>query len=340
MEAHAPTALTHPERRSPVARVGASARKRPALVLLGLLLLIGAVLVGFHGLQDVAQRTVNGTVSGSYYALGAVGLTLVYGILKLVNFAHGDMLTFGAYIAFAFNVSIGMPILPSILIAVALTAALGVSFELAMWRPMRKKGAGLLQLLLMAIGLAFVIRNTIQLFASTEQRVLDVDRTSTVEFIGLRIGQTQLAVVITGVVVLGLIALMLKLTSLGRQMRALSDNFALAETTGIDTNRIVIVTWVFAGGLAGLAGVLYAAAIGSFTPNLGFFLLLSLFAAVILGGIGNAYGALIGGLVLGVAQEWSTLLFESRWKLAVGFVILILVLVVRPQGLFGREQKI
>jgi neutral amino acid transport system permease protein len=109
--------------------------------------------------------------------------------------------------------------------------------------------------------------------------------------------------------------------------------------TGINTDRVVIATWIFAAGLAGLAGVLYTAAIGTMTPNLGFFLLLSLFAAVILGGIGSAYGALAGGLLLGLAQEWSTLVIDPRWKVAVGFGILILVLIVRPQGLFGRRER-
>ena len=221
-----------------------------------------------------------------------------------------------------------------------LFALCGVGLELLMWRPMRAKRAGMLPLLLMSIGLAFVIRNGIQMVAGTSQRNLRVNVTSTIGFIGLRIGRTELIVVVTGVVVLTLVGLMLRYTRLGKQMRALADNFELAEATGIDTNRIVLATWLLAGGLAGLAGVLYAAAVGTFTPDLGFLLLLSLFAAVILGGIGDAYGALAGGLLLGLIQEWSTLVIDARWKVAVGFAALIITLVLRPQGIFGRARTI
>ena len=146
--------------------------------------------------------------------------------------------------------------------------------------------------------------------------------------------------VLASVVVLTLVGLMLRFTRLGKQMRALADDAELAETTGIDTNRIIVATWLLAGGLAGLAGVLYASAVGVFTPDLGFLLLLSLFAAVILGGIGDAYGALAGGLLLGLIQEWSTLVIDARWKVAVGFAALIITLVLRPQGIFGRARTI
>ena len=312
----------------------------PVRAAAALLVAVMLVLAIAYGVEALAQRTINGIVSGSYFALGAVGLTLVYGTLKLVNFAHGDMLTFGAYVAFLFNVTIGLPIVLAALVAIALTAALGFASDRVMWRPMRAKGAGLLQLLLMAIGLAFVIRYGIQFVAGTAPRRLDVDVTSSIEFLGLRIGRTELIVVIVGLATLAAVVLMLRHTLLGKQMRALSDNFELAEVTGIDTDRIVFATWVFAGGLAGLAGVLLVAAIGSMTINIGFFVLLSLFAAVILGGIGNAYGALVGGMVIGLAQEWSTLVLDARWKVAVGFAILIAVLVVRPAGIFGRERTL
>ena len=317
----------------------AAADRRPARVALGIVVLIALALIAAYGLHDVAQRTVNGLVSGSYFALGAVGLTLVYGTLKLVNFAHGDLLTFGAYMAFLANVTWGLPLVVAAVFAVVCAAALGIATERVMWRPMRAKRAGLLQLMLMTLGLAFVIRYGIQLFAGTAQRALEVNVIASIEVLGLRIGRTELIVVLVGVAVLLAVGLMLRLTSLGRQMRALADDFELAEVSGIDTDRVVIATWIFAAGLAGLAGVLYTAAIGTMTPNLGFFLLLSLFAAVILGGIGNAYGALAGGMLLGLAQEWSTLVIDARWKIAVGFAILILVLIVRPQGLFGRAER-
>lgn len=321
-------------------RVREGAGRHPVAVTAAGIAILLLVLIAAFGLQTTAQRTVNGLVSGSYFALGAIGLTLIYGTLKLVNFAHGDMLTFAAYVAFLVNVTLGAPLIVGVLAAVAATALLGVGFEKVMWRPMRDKRAGLLQLLLMAIGLAFLLRNSIQFVAGTETRRLDVDVTSSITFLGLRIGQTELIVLVVGFSVLLLIALMLRSTTLGKQMRALSDNFDLAAVTGIDTDRIILFTWLLAAGTAGLAGVLVSAAIGAFNPNVGFFLLLSLFAAVILGGIGNAYGALAGGLIIGLMQEWSTLLFDPRWKVAVGFAVLILALVVRPQGIFGRDRTV
>ena len=314
--------------------------ENPAWVALIVLALIALALIIGEGLQEFAQRSVNGIVSGSYFALGAIGLTLVYGILKLVNFAQGDMLTFGAYIAFLFDATLDMPLAVALVAGVLATAALGVAQELAMWRPMRAKKAGMLQLLLMSLGLAFVLRYVIQFIWGTEPRSLDADVTSSISFLGLSIGETELIVVIISFVVLTAVATMLRVTSLGRQMRALADNFDLAETTGIDTGQVVLKTWLLAGGLAGLAGVLVVASTGSLTPNTGFYLLLPLFAAVVLGGIGNAYGALAGGMVIGLTQEWSTLVVESQWKVAVSFLVLIIVLIVRPQGIFGRERTL
>lgn len=337
MEAESVAAPRHD---SPLAALRATIRDRPWIVAVAVLVVIAALLLASFGLRLFAQRTVNGLVAGTYFALGAVGLTLVYGILKLVNFAHGDMLTFGAYIAFFVNVSLGMPLPFAILGAVAVTALLGVAFEMSMWRPMRRKRAGMLQLLLMAIGLAFVLRNGVQMIWGSQPRTLDVEVTAALTFLGLRIGETELLAVVLGLSTLVVVALVLRFTSLGKQMRALADNLDLAETTGINTGRVIIATWIFAAGLAGLAGVLVVAATGSLNPNTGFFLLLALFASVILGGIGNAFGALAGGLVIGLAQEWSTLVIAAQWKVAVSFVILILVLILRPQGIFGREQTL
>jgi neutral amino acid transport system permease protein len=314
-------------------------RSQPALVVLAAMLAFAFVLGVLEGLHAVGQTTVNGLISGSYFALGAAGLTLVYGVLKLIHFAHGDFLTFGAYVAFVVTGGVlDLPIVVATLVAVAATAALGLALEGIMWRPMRRRGAGMFQLVLMALGLAFVIRNTIQLVAGSEQRSLGLNVTDSFELAGLRIGRTELAVVTVGFSVLLTLGVMLKFSSLGKQIRALSDNPELAETTGIDTGRIIIITWVLAGGLAGLAGVLYAGALGSMNPNLGFAIVLSLFAAVIVGGIGNAYGALAGGVLIGVIQEWSTLVVDASLKVAVGFGVLIAVLILRPQGIFGGAR--
>ncbi|HKH42500.1 MAG TPA: branched-chain amino acid ABC transporter permease [Solirubrobacterales bacterium] len=320
-------------------RLKESLRRRPWLGAVAVILAIFLALVAAEGLHNVAQTGINGLSLGAIYALGAVGLTLVYAILKLVNFAHGDFLTFGAYMAYLVNVTWGMPLVVAVFWAMLMTAVLGLLFERLLWGPMRAKHAGFLQLILMSIGLAFLLRAIIQWFWSTEIRVLDVNTTDTVDFLGLRIGQTQLVVVIVGVAVLVAVGLMLRMTLLGKRMRALSDDLDLAETAGIDTRRVINYTWIFAGALAGLAGVL-AAAITNLRPELGFELLLPIFAAVILGGIGDAFGALAAGLVIGVMTEWSTLVIDARWKTAVGFLVLVIVLIIRPQGIFGRAKAI
>lgn len=315
------------------------ANRQPASAAAGILVLIFLVLVASKGLHDVAQTALNGMTLGSIYALGAVGLTLVYGILKLVNFAHGDFLTFGAYMAFVVNVTWGAPLIVAVFWAMAATALLGVLTERVMWGPMRRKGAGLLQLLLMSVGLAFVLRSTIQWFWGTEIRTLDVNVVDSVTFLGLRIGRTELIVVIVGIAVLVCVGLMLRYSLLGKQMRALSDDLDLAETAGVDTRRVIFYTWLFSGALAGLAGVL-AGALTNLRPELGFELLLPIFAAVVLGGIGDAFGALLAGMVLGVIIEWSTLFIDARWKVTVGFLALIIALIIRPQGIFGKAKAI
>jgi neutral amino acid transport system permease protein len=332
-------ALTAGEAPTQVERIRELANQHPARAALAVLAFMVLALIASKGLHDVAQLGLNGLSSGAIYALGAVGLTLVYGILKLVNFAHGDFLTFGAYMAYLVNVTWDLPIVVAIFWAMAATALLGIVLEKVMWGPMRARGAGMLQLLLMAIGLALVLRYSIQFIWSTELRQLDVNRTETVQFLGLTVGRTNLIVIVIGFVVLVATGMMLRYTLLGKRMRALSDDLDLAETSGIDTSRVILWTWVFAAGFAGLAGVL-AGAITQVQPEVGFELLLPIFAAVVLGGIGNAYGALAGGIVLGLVIEWSTLFIDARWKTAIGFVVLILVLIVRPQGIFGRAKTV
>src|SRR5215208_7181895 len=175
-------------------------RLQPWLGGVAVIVAIFLVLVATKGIHDVAQTGINGLSLGAIYALGAVGLTLVYGILKLVNFAQGDFLTFGAYMAYLVNVTWGAPLVVAVFWAMLMTALLGILFERLLWGPMRAKHAGFLQLILMSIGLAFVLRAVVQWFWSTEIRILDVNTTDTVDFLGLRIGQTELIVVIVGLV--------------------------------------------------------------------------------------------------------------------------------------------
>ena len=299
--------------------------------------LTALVLAAVVGPVAAGQATLNGLVAAGYFALGAVGLTLVFGVLRLVNFAHGDMLTFGTYVSLGVT-ALGLPFWPAAAVGVVATAVLAVLLDRLIWEPLRRARTSTLQLFLAATGLAIVLRYGVQFFATSQVRSVGLDTTSSVDIGPWHLGTLQLAVMLIGLVTIVLAGLGLRYTRLGKEMRAVSDNIALAEVSGIDTRRTIRITWLAAGGLAGLAGILYAAAIGSINPNFGFTILLSLFAAAILGGIGNAYGALAGGIVIGLAQEWSTLFFNPRWKPAVGFAILILTLLLLPRGIMGRRK--
>ena len=315
-----------------------SARLSPPVLLLVAIVLVFSALAAAVELVPASQATLNGLVAGGYMGLGAIGLTLVMGVLKLVNFAHGDLLVAGAYFTILFAY-LGMPLLLAMALSMIATALLSLATEKLVWRPLRSAGAGHLQLFLSAIGLALVLRFSIQFVAGSQVRTLGANVVSSIVIGPLRFGTLQAAALAVGLVAMLLVGLVLRYTNIGKEMRAFADNRALAEVSGINTNKIIDVTWIASGFLAGLAGILYATAIGSFNPNFGITLLLSLFAATVLGGIGNAYGALAGGLVIGLSQEWSTLFFNPRWKPAVGFALLILILLFMPRGIFGRAAR-
>jgi neutral amino acid transport system permease protein len=236
--------------------------------------------------------------------------------------------------------SFDLPLVLAAALGALAVAVFSVGLELSVWRPIRRRGVGELQLLLFALGLAFFMRNAIAFVAGSQDRQTGADVTASFHIGDVIIGRTEAIVTVLGIIVIVLVAIALKATSLGKQARALADSIQLAETTGIDTDRIVIVTWAVSGGLAGLAGIFYALPAGTVNPNLGFSLILSIFAAVVVGGIGNAYGALAGGMLIGLTQEWATLVIEPSVKVAVGFAMLILVLLVRPQGLFGAARTV
>ncbi len=313
---------------------------RMAMTLVGLFIL-GLVFALAKGADQVIQVTINGFVTGSYLALGAVGLTFVYGVLRLINFAHGDFLTVGAYGALLLNVTARVPLIPSILFGLALTSGLSVALELGLWRPLRLRGATGLQLILATIGLEFFLRYAIQFIAGPDEQSLRVNVSTSVQFGGgVYIGRTILISSVVAYAVLAGSALTLRYTRLGKQMRALADNLDLAETTGLDTQRLIVITWAVGGALAGLAGIIYVLSTGAFDPQFGFTLLLPLFAAVLLGGAGSPYGAIVGGIVLGIAEEWSTLFVSPNWKVTIAFGVLIATLLVRPQGVFSPAGRV
>jgi branched-subunit amino acid ABC-type transport system permease component len=296
-------------------------------------------------MRELAQLVANGLVTGSILAIGAVGVSLVYGVLRIVNFAHGDYLVFGAYVALAVNVGWGGHMVLAALAAIGATAALAAGLEFSLWRPLRRKGAGLFSLFIAAIGLALVLRHAVFWAGEARPRRYDVDVFQVYELGPIRLSQTQLIAIAIAFAAIVLVGLMLARTGLGKAMRALSDNRALAAVAGIDVDRTVVLTWVLAGGLAGIAGLLQGLVLNAFTPNFGFALLLPIFAAVVLGGIGSAYGALVGGVALGLVMEvstWDALAGGAPpvYKPVVAFGVLVLGLLLRPQGVFGKARAL
>jgi neutral amino acid transport system permease protein len=291
------------------------------------------------------QLLANGLVTGSVIAIAAVGVSLVYGILRLVNFAYGDFMAFGALAAYAFNGPLGLGMIPSTLLGMVATAVLSLALDVALWRPLRARRAGFMSLFLASIGLALVLRQVLLLAYGPQPHTYRVDQYKVYVIGSVRLSQPQLVTIVGAAVAIGVIGVLLARSTVGRTMRALADDRALAAIAGIDVGRVINYTWIVSGLLAGLAGVLAGLVQSSFDPNFGFQLLLPVFAAVVLGGIGSAYGALAGGLVLGLAMElstWPALLggVDPVYKPVVAFLILTVALMVRPQGLFGRARVV
>ena len=291
------------------------------------------------------QLLANGLVTGSVIAIAAVGVTLVYGILRLVNFAYGDFMAFGALIAYAFNGPLGVGIVVATVLGMIATALLSVGLDVVLWKPLRARRAGFMSLFLASIGLALVLRQSLLFAFGPQPQTYRVDQYSVYTIGSVRLSQAQVITIVAATIAILAIGLFLSRSTAGRTMRALADDRALAAISGINVGRVIIYTWILTGLLAGLAGVLAGLIQTSFDPNFGFSLLLPIFAAVVLGGIGSAYGALAGGLALGIAMELSTwpALFggvDPVYKPVVAFTVLIAALMVRPQGLFGRARVV
>jgi branched-subunit amino acid ABC-type transport system permease component len=291
------------------------------------------------------QLLANGLVTGSVIAIAAVGVSLVYGILRLVNFAYGDFMAFGALAAYAFNGPLGLGMIPSTLLGMLATAVLSLALDVALWRPLRARRGGFMSLFLASIGLALVLRQVLLLAYGPQPQTYKVDQFKVYVIGSVRLSEPQFITIIGATAAICALGVFLSRSTVGRTMRALADDRALAAIAGIPVGRVITYTWIISGLLAGLAGVFAGLVQSSFDPNFGFQLLLPVFAAVVLGGIGSAYGALAGGLVLGLAMEvstWPSLLggVNPVYKPVVAFGILIVALMLRPQGLFGRARVV
>lgn len=298
---------------------------------------------------------VNGVVLGAVIALGAVGLTLVYGVLRFANVAHGDYMTMGAYAALfmvggllpALGIeghglgpfTFGYPLLIA-LPAAAVIAALGaIALDETVYRRLRDRGVNAVVFAMASLGVAIALRGLVQIIWSGEtQRYPRESRQVYHLLMDVRIPPDSIFIAVAAVVLTAAVYLTLTRTKMGKAMRATADNPALALVSGIDTRSVIRWTWVMSAGLAAMAGVLLAVFQAQLLPIMGWKFLIPLFAAVILGGIGNPYGALVGAFIIGVTSEVSTQWINPSYKPAVAFFIMIAMLLVRPRGIFGGPR--
>ncbi|MEK6986957.1 MAG: branched-chain amino acid ABC transporter permease [Candidatus Thermoplasmatota archaeon] len=320
-------------------------------------LVIAAVTAALSPLFGIAilQFLINGVVVGSIYVLGATGLSLIFSIRKFANFAHGEFMTFGAYMAFTVNAMWALDIVYGLVFAIVMTAVLAMILEFLVFRKLA--GRGPVSLLVASIGVTIFLQNLVAATYGTDIKqytLRAVRNISLYEEGGVQVlsippirGLLPLGVSIALIVFLHLF---LSRTTLGKAMRATADNPDLARSSGIKIRNVILWTWAIAGALAGVAGVLLAIVIDVRT-NLGFGVLLFVFAAVIVGGLGSAYGAMVGGLVVGIAQELSAALLAwlgrpdvigleqpNAYRPIAAFLIMIIVLLIRPGGIAGGKQ--
>ncbi|MCU1381237.1 MAG: hypothetical protein JWN29_4220 [Acidimicrobiales bacterium] len=286
-----------------------------------------------------ADLTANGLKVGAIVALAAVGLSLIFGITGLVNFAHSELVTFGALVAWEFN-SLGLPLLVAALFGMAGGALLGFALERGLFGPLRRRRMSTTALMVVSIGLSQLLRNLYLLFfGGSPRRFEDYAIQQSVQIGPITILPKDIVIIVISLSVLLAVGWLLKSTRTGTAMRAVADNRDLAESSGIDVQRIILITWVSGAALAGLGGILYGTT-QTVSFDMGFTILLAMFAAVVLGGLGSAYGAMVGGLVIGMAGEISTYWLETEFKYVTALGVLIVVLLVRPQGILGIRERV
>jgi len=306
-------------------------------------------------MEQLIQSVVNGMSLGSIMALAAIALTLTYGILRLSNFAHGDLMTMGAYLTLLLN-SLGLNIWVAMVLSTIGVIGFALLTEQILWARMRRGRTTPTTLIIISIGLALTIRNSVILFWGAGVQNYDLRIAETLNWGGIRVPFNGLIVMVMAIAAIGLLHWVLQYTKVGKAMRAVADDIDLARVTGINVDRVILWTWILSAGLTGLAGSMLGL-LEKINPNMGWFMILPLFASVILGGIGNPYGAIVGAFVIAIAQEvgagmsqtlgplYMTLLqnpilypimrlMSAEYKIGIALVIMVLVLLLKPQGLF------
>ncbi|MCH1868322.1 branched-chain amino acid ABC transporter permease [Nocardioides sp. CFH 31398] len=300
------------------------------------------------GLTLALQLTVGGLVFSSLLAMAALGLSMIFGTTGLTNFSHGELITFGALVAFAVDglpgqISIGglnITVIVGVIAAFVVSAAFGWLNDAALWRPLRRRGTGIIAMMIVSIGLSIFLRNVFQYFAGAQsQNYSQYSAVTPIQVGPVQITLKEIAVFLVAVAVLLATTAFLKYTRTGKATRAVADNPALSAATGINVERVISIVWIGGAALAGLAGALLGVTQG-FDYQIGFKLLLLVFAAVVLGGLGTIWGAIVGAFIIGTFTELTTLLVPAEFKFVGALLVLILVLLVRPQGLLGRAQRV
>lgn len=299
----------------------------------------------------IGQYIADGIVLGATLALGAIGLTLTYNILRFANFAHGEFLTFGAYFALVFAgffagghasqtlgpLTFGAGFVPAIALAAVGTAALALLLDWLLFRPLRKSDVAV-TLVIASFGASLMLRNVVVVIWGSQPEYFSRTIAIAQEIIpGVRLTADEIFVVVLTAVLMLALHLFLSRTRLGKAMRAVSDDPALATVTGIDVRGVIRWTWIIGAGLAAVAGVLFGLTV-QILPDMGFNLILPMFAAAILGGVGSIYGAVLGGLIIGLAQSVSVIWLGPAYKPGVAFALMFLILLLRPRGILGEKQ--
>ncbi len=284
------------------------------------------------------QQVINGLNAGSIYALVAIGYTMVYGILKLINFAHGEIMMFGAYFAYIAAVFFGWPFYVVILFSGCVTAFLGFLVEFIAYRPLRN--APRLSMLITAIGMSMFLQNLARLIFGADPIVMPKIFPSAIFNIGgIDVSSVTLITIGLSVAMMILLQLFIKNTKQGRAMRAVSENQDAAVLMGIDVNKTISLTFIIGSALGALGGILYSTAYITISPTMGTMPGLKAFIAAVLGGIGSIPGAMLGGFIIGMFETLIKAYISTTWADAIVFALLIIVLVVKPTGILGKNVK-
>lgn len=291
--------------------------------------------------DQLLVRISNGLQFGLLLALAGIGAALIYGTTGLSNFAHGELVTWGAFVALVFTSFWSLPLWAGLIAGVIGGAALGLALDAGLWRPLRRRGLGVVQLMIVSIGLSLTLRYVIQFFIGGGTFQLEGANMAPMKFGPISLSWVDIISIIVCLVCIAAVAFFLTRTRLGKATRAISDNPQLAAASGINVDRVIRIVWVIAGMLAAVAGILWAYYRPGITWNMGTGMLLLIFSAITLGGLGTAFGALVGSLIIGLVVEVSTLFgVPSDLKYASALVVLIIILLVRPQGLLGRKERL